>query len=186
MFRQSLCLLFCELLRNITWTPDDIIRHSNHKSCFNPDIQISASLADAGGNNILPQSQEKNILVTHTWEDVSNSGKTYWSKNKGLSPSVWYLIHDGGSAPFCWGRCSASWASELHLHLSGPGGPRPRNAKLLCISFPYLYVFHQDLMAPGLWPVLCLAWHFGLGSCQASWAAMERVCANQPWALVTL
>ena len=147
---------------------------------------MSSSVAVAGGNDILPQSQEKSILVTHKWEDVSNSSKIYGSKNKGLSPSVWYLIHDGGSAPFCWGRRSASWALELHLHLSRPGGPRPRNAELLGNSFPYLCVCHQGLMAPGLWPVLCLAWHFGLSSCQASWATLERVRANKPWALVTL
>ena len=55
---------------------------------------MSSSVAVAGGNDILPQSQEKSILVTHKWEDVSNSSKIYGSKNKGLSPSAQYLIHD--------------------------------------------------------------------------------------------
>lgn len=40
-----------------------------------------------------------------------------------------------------------------------PGGPRPRGAELLLVSFPHLYIHCQGMMAPRPWLALCLDLH---------------------------
>lgn len=56
---------------------------------------------------------------------------------------------------------SAPEAVGPYPQLLAPEGPGPRDAELLCVSFPLMYVCCQGLMASHLWPVL----HLGLHSC---------------------
>lgn len=65
------------------------------------------------------------------------------TKDYSQGPNVSSMTN--GSAPSCYSVSPVSGTPSPHVSSLCPEGPGPRDAELLCVSFPHLQVCHQGL-----------------------------------------